>query len=128
MRLLDSNIVIYASHPSHEWLRLEILSNPFAISQATRVEVLGWHRITPEDQKDLESFLAAGTTFSLTDEVADKALSLRQRKKMSLGDAFIAATAMVHDCELITRNVDDFSHIPALRLVNPFDKQVPQTD
>lgn len=123
MRLLDSNIVIYATQPANEWLRLYILSEPFAVSQATRVEVLGWHRITPEDQKDLESFIAAGTIISLTDDVADKALVLRQQKKMSLGDAFIAATAMVHDCELVTRNVDDFSHVSGLRLVNPFDKQ-----
>ena len=122
MRLLDSNIVIYAAQPANEWLRLDILSVPFAISQATRVEVLGWHRITPEDQKDLESFLAAGTLVPLTDDVADKALILRQQKKMSLGDAFIAATAVVHDCELVTRNVDDFNHISGLRLVNPFDR------
>lgn len=46
MRLLDSNIVIYATQPANEWLRLYILSEPFAVSQATRVEVLSWHRIT----------------------------------------------------------------------------------
>lgn len=122
MKVLDSNIVIYAALPAHEWLRLEILAEPFAVSQATRIEVLGWHRITPEDQQDLEEFLAAGTLHSLTDAVADRAVLLRQRKKMSLGDSLVAAAALVHDSELVTRNTDDFAHIPGLRVRNPFEK------
>ena len=78
MRLLDSNIVIYAAQPANDWLRLEVLAQPFAVSQATRVEVLGWHRITAQDKQDLEAFLAAGTVLSLTDAVADCAIALRQ--------------------------------------------------
>ncbi|MCB1278153.1 type II toxin-antitoxin system VapC family toxin [Prosthecobacter sp.] len=122
MRLLDSNIVIYATLPANGWLRAEVLSQPFAISQATRVEVLGWHRITPEDKRDLESFLAAGTLLSITDAVADRAIELRQAGKMSLGDAFIAATALEHDLELLTRNTDDYKRITALKWSNPFDQ------
>lgn len=122
MRLLDSNIVIYAAQPANTWLRMDVLSQPFAVSQATRVEVLGWHRITPADLQDLEAFLAAGILFSLTDAIADRAVTLRQHKKMSLGDAFIAATALEFDCELVTRNIDDYKHIVDLRLVNPFDQ------
>lgn len=83
MRLLDSNIVIYAAQPANTWLRMDILSQPFAVSQATRVEVLGWHRITPADLQDLEAFLVAGTLFSITDAIADRAVTLRQQKKMS---------------------------------------------
>lgn len=123
MRVLDSNIVIYAMLPANAWLREEIMSEPFAVSQATRVEVLGWHQITPEDQQDLEEFLATGTLLSITDAVADRAVLLRQQKKMSLGDAFIAATALAHDALLATRNTDDFEHIVGLRLFNPFDQQ-----
>ncbi|OYW31384.1 MAG: hypothetical protein B7Z47_01245 [Chthoniobacter sp. 12-60-6] len=122
MRLLDSNVVIYATQPSNAWLRGDMLSQPFAISQATRVEVLGWHRITPEDLRDLETFLEAGILLSITDAIADRAMRLRQEKKMSLGDAFIAATALEFDCELVTRNTDDYKHIAGLRLLNPFDQ------
>ena len=120
MRVLDSNIVIYAAQPANAWLRELILAQPFAVSQATRVEVLGWHQITPQDLLDLEEFLAAGTLHSLSAAVADRAVGLRQQKKMSLGDAFIAATALVHDAELATRNTDDFKHIADLHLFNPF--------
>jgi predicted nucleic acid-binding protein len=123
MRLLDSNIVIYAVQPAHEWLRTEITSQSYAISQASRVEVLGWHQITTEDKADLEEFLSTGTLLSISDAVADKAVALRQQKKMSLGDSFIAATALVHGCELLTRNTDDFKHIPGLLLSNPFGEE-----
>lgn len=121
MRLLDSNLVIYATQPDFEWLREAILSEPFAVSQTTRVEVLGWYRITPEEQHDLEEFLAAGSLLSITDAVADKAVVLRQQKKMSLGDALIAATALLNDLELATRNVEDYKHLSDLRLWNPFE-------
>jgi predicted nucleic acid-binding protein len=35
-------------------------------------------------------------------------------------DAIIAATALVHDLSLVTRNEEDFKDIPGLRLVKPF--------
>ena len=122
MRLLDSNIVIYAVQSSNAWLRKEILKEPFAVSQTTRVEVLGWHLITPEDEADLTTFMKAGTLFSITDSVADRAVILRQQRKISLGDALIAATALEYGCELVTRNTHDFRTISGLSLVNPFDR------
>jgi predicted nucleic acid-binding protein len=40
-----------------------------------------------------------------------------------LGDAIIAATALVHGLTLVTRNVDDFKHIAGLELENPFEAE-----
>lgn len=40
---------------------------------------------------------------------------------MSLGDALIAATCLVHSVTLVTRNAADFAWIANLRLLNPFD-------
>jgi predicted nucleic acid-binding protein len=39
---------------------------------------------------------------------------------MALADAIIAATALVHGLPLVTRNVDDFSHLTELEIKNPF--------
>lgn len=56
----------------------------------------------------------------MDERVIERAITLRQQKKMSLADAIIAATALAHDLPLVTRNVDDFKHIAGLILINPF--------
>jgi predicted nucleic acid-binding protein len=40
-----------------------------------------------------------------------------------LPDLLIAATALEHDLTLVTRNVKDFTKIPALKLLNPWEPQ-----
>lgn len=53
--------------------------------------------------------------------VLDGAVALRWQRRMSLGGAIIAATALVHDLTLLTRNVNDFRWIAGMGLLNPFD-------
>jgi predicted nucleic acid-binding protein len=40
---------------------------------------------------------------------------------MTLGDAIMAATALVYGKTLVTRNIDDFRWIAELTLINPFE-------
>ena len=48
---------------------------------------------------------------------AERAQALRdQRLRVGTLDLRIAATALVHDCTLITRNQQDFSRVPGLHL------------
>jgi toxin FitB len=121
MRLVDSNIIIYATAPENEWLRTWLEVEPFAVSQISQIEVLGYHQITPEEITDLEEFLYSSNIVPVTDGATKKAIALRQRRKMSLADSILAATALENDWELVSRNVDDFEWIAELRLVNPFD-------
>jgi toxin FitB len=44
---------------------------------------------------------------------------LRQMRKMSVGDAIHAATAIIHNLELVTRNEGDFKWIKQLVVVKP---------
>ena len=121
MRLLDSNIIIYATAPENEWLRTWLEVEQFAVSQISQIEVLGYHQITPEEITDLQEFLYSSNVLPVSDEAANKAIALRQQRKMSLADSILAATALENDWELVSRNVDDFKWIAGLRLVNPFD-------
>jgi predicted nucleic acid-binding protein len=57
----------------------------------------------------------------INEAVVDKTISLRQKYRIGLGDAIIAATALVNNLVLITRNIKDFEIIDALSLVNPFE-------
>lgn len=44
----------------------------------------------------------------------------RQRlgRPISVQDAWIAATALRHDCSLVTHNRDDFDHIAGLKVIS----------
>ena len=55
----------------------------------------------------------------VTDVIADRAVQLRQQRRMSLGDSLIAATALVHGEPLVTHNLSDFNWIEGLELIDP---------
>jgi predicted nucleic acid-binding protein len=123
MYLLDSNILIYSAKPEYRFLQKYITSDAIisAISISTVIEVLGYHRFLDEDKRYLESCIELLHVIEVSQEIGLKAVQLRQRQKMSLGDSIVAATALIHDCELVTRNVSDFRGIRDLRILNPFE-------
>jgi len=100
-------------------LRLIFREPDVFFNTITKIEVSGFQRLIPSDKIYFEAIFASLTEINLTKEIAQKAIELRQAKKMSLGDAIVGATAFVFDLELITRNISDFAHIPDLKLSNP---------
>ncbi|HRI61746.1 MAG TPA: type II toxin-antitoxin system VapC family toxin [Saprospiraceae bacterium] len=119
MKILDSNILIYAAQPSFAFLVPLVTDAENAVSIVTKIETLGFPRLLPGDKLYLESTFTVLQVLDLLPEIAEKAIEIRQAKKISLGDAIVAATALVHDCPLVTRNIVDFRHIPDLKLENP---------
>ncbi|MBA4068041.1 MAG: PIN domain nuclease [Isosphaera sp.] len=117
---LDSNIIIYAGQPAHADLRRSLAAHPPVVSAASYVEVLGYHKLTETERLALEEFFACATILPITRDVVDAAVALRQSRKMTLGDALVAATALVHNLDLVTRNAKDFAWIVGLRVHNPF--------
>jgi len=118
--LLDTNIVIYAYQPDGAWLDPWTSHPDAAIASVTRIEALGFAGISPEEETAILDFVNASPTYLLDDEVIEQAIQLRQQKKMKLGDAIVAATDVAYNIPLVTRNEDDFKHIPGLDLKNPF--------
>jgi predicted nucleic acid-binding protein len=119
--LLDSNIIIYAALPEHQALRDLIEEQAPAVSAVSYVEVLGYHKLTAEARQFFEDFFGASRVLPISGDVLNEAVMLRQIRKMTLGDALIAGTALFHRLTLVTRNVADFSWIPGIKLMNPFD-------
>lgn len=118
--LLDSNIIIYAAEPNADDLRALIARESPAVSAISYVEVVGFHRLQPQEKAFLEAFFTAAETLPLNQPVLDQAVALRQQRRIGLGDALIAATALVHHRTLVTRNTADFAWIPDLYLLDPF--------
>lgn len=121
--LCDSNILIYAAEPGDTLCLPYVESAEAMIASVTRIEVLGFPgfgRLSAQQQERLETIVTSTLELPLDGEVIRLAIPLRQLKKMSLADAIIAATALEHGVPLVTRNVDDFKHVPGLQIINPF--------
>lgn len=68
----------------------------------------------------MEEFVNTAVVLPLDETVTKQAIQLRrQYKKLKLGDAIIAATALVYDLVLISRNIADFKNIHGLQVINP---------
>jgi len=119
MMLLDSNIIIYAAQPDRADLRQFIAEYAPAVSVVSYIEVLGYHQLSEPEQQFLEQFFQAAQVLPLSDVVVQQAVKLRQQRKMSLGDAIIAGTALAHELTLATHNTEDFSGISGLQVFDP---------
>jgi len=124
--LVDSNILIYAAQPAYAHLRQFIAVHAPAVSAVSYVEVLGYHQLDDEERQYLEAFFRLARVLPLSQAVLEQAVGLRQQQKMSLGDALVAGTTLVHGLTLVTCNVEDFHWIQGLSLLNPFDTAPPQ--
>lgn len=119
MRILDTNILIYASQEQFSYLRPLLLDSDNFISDITKVETLGFHKMKSFEKVFLEDIFRILNSLPVSEEVIQKAIELKQSKKMDLGDALIAATAIVSNFSLLTTNIKDFANIPHLEIENP---------
>lgn len=120
MILLDTNIFIYLAKGS---LQVdELKTNEIAFSSITRIEALGYTQITGAEQGYLEEIFNNCEQIDLTESIIRQAIILRQRSKMTLGDAIVAASAVVNGHLLWTANEEDFSKVENLLLYNPFKR------
>ena len=119
MRLVDSNILIYAARPEFPQLKELLEQEDIAVSELSRVEVLGFHDISEEEVNYFNAVFELVTLLPVNTAVIERAKELRQTSNIKTADAIIAATTLLYCNELITRNTDDFDHIPGLIINNP---------
>lgn len=117
--LLDSNIIIYSFQSQFQNLQSLMESNSTYCSAVTLIETLGYHELSEEEKFYLERLFEIIYVLPVTQNIIKRAISLRQKKKMTLGDSIIAATALEHQQTLVTRNTEDFNWIEELKIINP---------
>lgn len=123
--LWDSNTAIYflqkqfppATEKFIEGLLAESLPT---ISAITEIELLCWKTTSDDDLQLLTDFINDVTIFELEKAIKLKTAEIRKTNRIKLPDAIIAATALVHELTLVTRNVKDFDQIRGLKVINPW--------
>jgi predicted nucleic acid-binding protein len=88
------------------------------VSVITKIEVLSFNPPEVYNQM-LNDFMNDAIVFDLTNDIVETSIMIRKKYKTKLPDAVIAATAIVYDLTLITRDAKDFQSITELKSINP---------
>jgi predicted nucleic acid-binding protein len=121
--LFDSNILIYHLNGQINQrggaLITEGLAGTGAYSIISKIEILGFNQ-TAAEESQARLLLSRLQEFPLTNEIVEQTIQIRKTRRLKLPDAAIAATAIVHQLPIVTRNTSDFSAIAGLNCINPF--------
>ncbi len=96
----------------------EIVDEKSSISFITKIEALGYSFTSNEEQNTTEAFISASNLISVNEEIIALTILIRKTKKVKIPDAIIAATAIVNNLILISRNTRVFNNVPNLKTLN----------
>ncbi len=134
MYLLDTNVISETIKKTPNQKVLDFLrsidADKFALSVITIGEIRkGIEKLQDQSRKQkvirwleidlLERFY--GRIINIDAEVADKWGYICSLNNISAIDALIAASAIVHNHKLVTRNIKDFEYINGLEILNPWE-------
>ncbi len=121
--LIDTNVVVGLLEDDkniNEKSRNLILKQQIYSSFVCYIEALGWERITEREITFFQRFFDKIKVFQVDRIIIEKTIAIRREYKIKFPDAVIAATALVNNLTLATRNVKDFNKISGLQIYNPF--------
>ena len=118
--LIDSNILIEFVGkllPETASISLStIIDADFNISFINKIEVLGHHSA---DEAWI-NFINQASVIAADDDIIEQTIQIRKKHKIKLPDALVAATAVVNNLILLSRNIQDFKGIDNLEVENPW--------
>ncbi len=92
------------------------------ISAITEIELLCWKTTDQRDLDILNNFINDALIIELEQPIKLKTAEIRKAYRIKLLDSIIAATALVYNLTILTRNVSDFSKIDGIKIINTWDK------
>ena len=86
--------------------------------------VLAFPDLSEHEEMEIRQFLLDFVTLKVDDPIAEETIAIRKKYKLKLGDALIAATAIMHDAVLVSRNEKDFGKVEGLKFLNPYSAEM----
>jgi len=74
MRLVDSNILIFAAKPEYPQLKELLEEDDIAVSELSRLEVLGFPGLTQEAVEFFNAVFSVVTVLPISEEVVNRAI------------------------------------------------------
>src|SRR5688500_15317631 len=90
--LADTNAFLYLLEKKE--FVLPFLEAQWHYSVITEVELLGFYKIKAEEITAIKALLSICSRHPITEDIIDRAISLKQSQKLKTTDALIAATAL----------------------------------
>lgn len=124
--LWDTNTVIYylqQQFPSSAEKFIDgILKTEQPIFSAiTEIELLCWKTPNENDLKAITQFIENSMVIELEREIKLQTVEIRKLHNIKIPVAIIAATALVYNLTLLTRNIQDFKSIDSLKIINVWE-------
>lgn len=119
MRLIDSNILIYSYQKENKHLRDFISQKGNYMSSISVLECLGYAKISTEEINYFNHIFQRINRIEVSDDIIESAIQIARKKKTSLADYIIGATAIQNDLTLVTKNIKDYEHLEGIKLHNP---------
>ena len=113
--MLDTNVIIYSLGGNPSITRL-ITNKEHFISEITEIELLGFHKLSREDEKLLTAYLQNTFVIGLSSGIKSSAISLKRKYRLKTVDVIIAASAIHFDLPLVTAD-KEFQKINELEII-----------
>jgi len=122
--LLDTNVLIDAFAGRPDSVRAITSARTAGLewigySAITRLEVLGFPGLNAADEMGLRNLLVQFGEAPIDDAVIERAIEIRRSVRIKIPDALVAATALIYEANLLTRNTGDFKNVPDLSVLDP---------
>ena len=123
--LLDSDILIdhlRGYEPARQYLkRFEAGEVQGSLSIITVAELAAGQMRQAEEEAKVQRLLALFTHIDLNFAIAWRGGEIRRHYQTRFADTLIAATALMHNLQLATRNLQHFTPIEGLQVEKPYD-------
>lgn len=120
--LIDTNVIIefiggVLPGKGVSWLINEINKGNHCFSPINQIELLVFNG-DPDDLAKIQTLIDGSVIMAIDEEIVAQAILIRRQKKIKLPDAVIAATSVVNNLTIVSRNEKDFKGLKGVKVIN----------